>query len=130
VTSPRCRQLEQLADKEPGESAKIWDAFGPRHQRKALRGYERPRRNCLALSRSPRRRAKTGPLKQDISRTLKPNQTEVYFLVGRTASRSAEVKRAEIAAAPRLEVLLLTDPATGGGRGFWTSAAARFEASR
>jgi molecular chaperone HtpG len=83
--------------------------------------YER-REKLLALSRFTTTSGENRSLKQYIA-DLKPNQTEVYFLVGDSIERLKSNPRLESAAARGIEVLLLTDPVDA----FWTSAPLDFE---
>ena len=50
--------------------------------------------------------------------SLKPNQTEIYYLVGDSIERLKSNPKLESATARGIEVLLLTDPVDA----FWTSA--------
>ena len=121
VTSRVVGELEQLADKEPENFTKIWDAFGPAIKEGIYEDYER-REKLLALSRFTTTAGEKRSLKQYIA-DLKPNQTEVYFLVGDSIERLKSNPRLESAAARGIEVLLLTDPVDA----FWTSAPLDFE---
>jgi len=121
VTSRVVGELEQLADKEPENFTKIWDAFGPVIKEGIYEDYER-REKLLALSRFTTTAGEKRSLKQYIA-DLKPNQTEVYFLVGDSIERLKSNPRLESAAARGIEVLLLTDPVDA----FWTSAPLDFE---
>jgi len=121
VTSRVVGELESLADKEPENFAKIWDAFGPVIKEGIYEDYER-REKLLALSRFTTTSGENRSLKQYIA-DLKPNQTEVYFLVGDSIERLKSNPRLESAAARGIEVLLLTDPVDA----FWTSAPLDFE---
>jgi molecular chaperone HtpG len=64
----------------------------------------------------------TRSLKQYIA-DFKPNQTEIYYLVGESAERVKSNPKLEAARARGVEVLLLTDPVDA----FWTSAPLGFE---
>src|ERR1700736_6822407 len=121
VTSRVVGELEQLADKEPENFTKIWDAFGPVIKEGIYEDYER-REKLLALSRFTTTAGEKRSLKQYIA-DLKPNQTEVYFLVGDSIERLKSNPRLESAAARGIEVLLLTDPVDA----FWTAAPLDFE---
>ncbi len=121
VTSRVVGELESLAEKEPENFAKIWDAFGPVIKEGIYEDYER-REKLLALSRFTTTSGENRSLKQYIA-DLKPNQTEVYFLVGDSIERLKSNPRLESAAARGIEVLLLTDPVDA----FWTSAPLDFE---
>jgi len=121
VTSRVVGELESLGDKEPENFAKIWDAFGPVIKEGIYEDYER-REKLLALSRFTTTSGEQRSLKQYIAE-LKPNQTEVYFLVGDSIERLKSNPKLESAAARGIEVLLLTDPVDA----FWTSAPLDFE---
>ena len=54
---------------------------------------------------------------------LKPNQTEIYYLVGESAERLKSNPKLEAARARGIEVLLLTDPIDA----FWTMMPQEFE---
>src|SRR3981189_2801679 len=121
VTGRVVGELEQLADKEPENFAKIWDAFGLVIKEGIYEDYER-REKLLALSRFTTTSGENRSLKQYIADS-KPNQTEVYFLLGDSIERLKSNPRLESAAARGIEVLLLTDPVDA----FWTSAPLDFE---
>src|SRR3984893_2610504 len=121
VTSRVVSELEQLGDKEPENFVKIWDAFGPVLKEGIYEDFER-REKLLALSRFTTTAGENRSLKQYIA-DLKPNQTEVYFLVGDSIERVKSNPRLESAAARGIEVLLLTDAVDA----FWTSAPLDFE---
>ena len=121
VTGRVIGELEQLADKEPENFAKIWDAFGPVIKEGIYEDFER-REKLLALSRFTTTAGEKRSLKQYIA-DLKPNQTEIYFLVGDSIERLKSNPRLESAVARGIEVLLLTDPVDA----FWTSARLDFE---
>ena len=121
VTSRVITEFEQLAEKEPENFAKIWDAFGPVIKEGLYEDYER-REKLLALSRFTTTAGEKRTLKQYIAE-LKPNQTEVYFLAGDSIERLKSNPKLEQAAARGIEVLLLTDPVDA----FWTSAPLDFD---
>jgi molecular chaperone HtpG len=121
VTGRVVGELEQLADKEPENFAKIWDAFGLVIKEGIYEDFER-REKLLALSRFTTTAGEKRSLKEYIA-DLKPNQTEVYFLIGDSIERLKSNPRLESAAARGIEVLLLTDPVDA----FWTSARLDFE---
>jgi molecular chaperone HtpG len=121
VTGRVIGELEQLSDKEPENFARIWDAFGPVIKEGIYEDFER-REKLLALSRFTTTAGEKRTLKQYIA-DLKPNQTEVYFLVGDSIERLRSNPRLESAAARGIEVVLLTDPVDA----FWTSARLDFE---
>jgi molecular chaperone HtpG len=121
VTGRVVSELEQLGEKDPENFAKIWDAFGPVIKEGIYEDYER-REKLLALSRFTTTAGERRSLKQYIA-DLKPNQTEVYFLVGDSIERLKSNPMLEAASARSIEVLLLTDPVDA----FWTSAPLDFE---
>jgi molecular chaperone HtpG len=121
VTGRVIGELEQLAEKEPENFAKIWDAFGSVIKEGIYEDFER-REKLLALSRFTTTAGEERSLKQYIA-DLKPNQTEVYFLAGDSIERLKSNPRLESAAARGIEVLLLTDPVDA----FWTSTRLDFE---
>jgi molecular chaperone HtpG len=121
VTSRVVGELETLGDKQPDSFAKIWDAFGPVIKEGIYEDFER-REKLLALSRFTTTSGENRSLKQYIA-DIKPNQTEVYYLVGDSIERLKANPKLESAAARGIEVLLLTDPVDA----FWTSAQLDFE---
>jgi molecular chaperone HtpG len=116
VTGRVIGELENLGEKEPEAFAKIWDAFGPLIKEGIWEDYER-REKLLALSRFTTTAGANRSLKQ-YAEDLKPNQTEIYYLVGDSIERLKSNPKLESATARGIEVLLLTDPVDA----FWTSA--------
>jgi molecular chaperone HtpG len=116
VTGRVVGELESLSDKEPESFAKIWDAFGPVIKEGIWEDYER-REKLLALSRFSTTAGEKRSLKE-YAENLKPNQTEIYYLVGDSIERLKSNPKLESATARGIEVLLLTDPVDA----FWTSA--------
>ncbi len=116
VTGRVIGELETLAEKQPENFANIWDAFGPVIKEGIYEDFER-REKLLALSRFTTTAGEKRTLKQYVAE-LKPNQTEIYFLVGDSIERLKSNPKLESAAARGIEVLLLTDPVDA----FWTSA--------
>jgi molecular chaperone HtpG len=122
VTGRVVGEFETLSDKEPETFAKIWDAFGPVIKEGLYEDFER-REKLLALSKfTTTTSGDKRSLKQYIA-DLKPNQTEVYFLVGDSVERLKSNPKLEAAAARGIEVLLLTDAVDA----FWTSASLDFQ---
>src|SRR5690242_19865295 len=114
-------ELESLAEKDADNFAKIWDAFGAVLKEGIYEDFER-REKLLALSRFTTTSGEKRSLKQVIA-DFKPNQTEIYYLVGESIERLKSNPRLEAAAARGIEVLLLSDPVDA----FWTSARLDFE---
>ena len=121
VTGRVIGELETLAEKQPDEFAKVWDAFGPVIKEGIYEDFER-REKLLALSRFTTTAGEKRALKQYIA-DLKPNQTEIYFLAGDSIERLKSNPKLESAVARGIEVLLLTDPVDA----FWTSGQLDFE---
>src|SRR6266404_3769761 len=121
VTSGVVSELETLGDKQPESFGKIWDAFGSVIKEGIYEDFER-RDKLLALSRFATTSGEKRSLKQYLA-DLKPNQTEIYFLVGDSIERLKSNPRLEAARARGMEVLLLTDAVDA----FWTSARLEFE---
>jgi molecular chaperone HtpG len=115
VTGRVIGELESLGEKEPESFYKIWDGFGAVLKEGIYEDFER-RDKLLALSRFSTTSGDRRSLKQYVA-DLKPNQTEIYFLVGDSIERLKSNPRLEAAAARGIEVLLLTDPVDA----FWTS---------
>ncbi|HSY55971.1 MAG TPA: molecular chaperone HtpG, partial [Bradyrhizobium sp.] len=121
VTGRIIGELETLADKQPDNFTKIWDAFGSIIKEGIYEDFER-REKLLALSRFTTTSGEARTLKQYVS-DLKLNQTEIYFLAGDSIERLKGNPKLESATARGVEVLLLTDPVDA----FWTSAPLDFE---
>ena len=116
-------ELESAADKDAETYGKIWNAFGPVLKEGLYEDHER-RGQLLALGalRHDGRRQRPRSLKQYVA-DLKPNQTEIYYLVGESAERLKSNPKLEAARARGIEVLLLTDPIDA----FWTTMPQDFE---
>jgi molecular chaperone HtpG len=113
-------ELETLAGKEAETYAKVWDAFG-RVLKEGI--YEDPERRekLIALCRFSTTAGETRSLEQYVA-DFKPNQTEVYYLVGDSIERLKSNPKLEAARARGIEVLLLTDPVDA----LWTSLQLEF----
>ena len=114
-------ELESTADKEAETYAKVWSAFGPVLKEGLYEDQER-RGALLALTRFATTAGELRSLKQYVA-DLKPNQTEIYYLVGESAERVKSNPKLEAARARGIEVLLLTDPIDA----FWTMMPQEFE---
>ncbi|MCP3369120.1 molecular chaperone HtpG [Bradyrhizobium cajani] len=114
-------ELESLAAKDAENFAKIWDAFGAVLKEGIYEDFER-REKLLALSRFTTTSGEKRSLK-DVIADFKPNQTEIYYLVGDSVERLKSNPRLEAAAARGIEVLLLSDPVDA----FWTSMPTEFD---
>ncbi|NVN88477.1 MAG: molecular chaperone HtpG [Rhodopseudomonas sp.] len=116
VTGKVIGEFESLSEKEPETFAKIWEAFGPVIKEGIYEDFER-REKLLALAQFTTTAGDKRTLKQYVE-ALKPNQTEIYYLVGDSIERLKSNPKLESATARGIEVLLLTDPVDA----FWTSA--------
>jgi molecular chaperone HtpG len=115
-------ELESAADKDAETYAKIWAAFGPVLKEGLYEEQER-RGQLLALARFATTAGEgLRSLKQYVAE-LKPNQTEIYYLVGESAERVKSNPKLEAARARGIEVLLLTDPIDA----FWTMMPQEFD---
>ena len=116
VTGRVINELESLGEKEPEAFAKIWEAFGAVIKEGIWEDFER-REKLLALSRFSTTAGDKRSLKQYVG-DIKPNQTDIYYLVGDSIERLKSNPKLEAAKARGVEVLLLTDPVDA----FWTAA--------
>ena len=121
VTGRVLSELETLAEKDFENFTKIWEAFGAVIKEGIYEDFER-REKLLALARFSSTSGEKRSLKQYVE-AFKPNQTEIYFLVGDSIERLKSNPRLEAAAARGIEVLLLTDAVDA----FWTSARLEFD---
>jgi molecular chaperone HtpG len=114
-------ELESLAANDADAYGKVWEAFG-RVIKEGI--YEDPERRerLLAMSRFATTTGAARSLKQYVA-DLKPNQTDIYYLVGESAERLKSNPKLEAARARGIEVLLLTDPVDA----FWTALPLGFE---
>jgi len=114
-------ELETLATKDAETFDKIWKAFGPVLKEGLYEDYER-REQLLALSRFTTTVGDGRTLKQYVA-DLKPNQTDIYYLVGESLDRLKSNPKLEAARARGIEVLLLTDSVDA----FWSAMPFDFE---
>ena len=92
-------ELESLAEKDAEAFGKIWDAFGAVLKEGIYEDHER-REPLLKLARFDTTAGKARSLKQYVA-DLKPNQTEIYYLVGESAERLKSNPEARSGARPR-----------------------------
>jgi molecular chaperone HtpG len=121
LTGRVVNELETLADKEPDQFNKIWSAFGSVLKEGLWEDQER-REQILKFVRFITTSGEGRTLKQYLE-GIKPNQTEIYYLVGEGLDRLKSNPKLESARARGIEVLLLTDPVDA----LWTSAQAGFD---
>jgi molecular chaperone HtpG len=100
---------------------KIWEAFGRVIKEGIYEDFER-RAQLLALARFTTTAGSGRSLKQYVA-DLKPNQTEIYYLVGDSIERLKSNPKLEAARARGVEVLLLTDAVDV----FWSAMPLDFE---
>ncbi|HXW25242.1 MAG TPA: molecular chaperone HtpG, partial [Xanthobacteraceae bacterium] len=114
-------ELEAMAANEAEPFAKVWEGFG-RVLKEGI--YEDPERRdrLLALARFATTAGAVRSLKQYVA-DLKPNQTDIFYLVGESIERLKSNPKLEAARARGIEVLLLTDPVDA----FWTALPLGFE---
>jgi molecular chaperone HtpG len=114
-------ELESLAEKDAETFGKLWEAFGAVIKEGIYEDHEK-REALLKLARFDTTAGKARSLKQYVA-DLKPNQTEIYYLVGESADRLKSNPKLEAARARGIEVLLLSDPVDA----FWTMMPSDFE---
>ncbi|MBS0517776.1 MAG: molecular chaperone HtpG [Proteobacteria bacterium] len=122
VTTRVLGELESLAGRDADTFAKVWEAFGPVVKEGLYEDNER-RAQLLALARFSTTAGDTLRSLKDYVADLKPNQTEIYYLVGESIERLRSNPKLEAARARGVEVLLLTDPIDA----FWTMMPQEFE---
>jgi molecular chaperone HtpG len=116
ITTRVVGELETTAEKDGEAFTKIWDAFGPVLKEGIWEDGER-REKLLGLARFTTTAGEARTLKQYVD-DFKPNQTEIYYLVGESLERLKANPKLEAAAARGVEVLLLSDHIDA----LWTSA--------
>jgi molecular chaperone HtpG len=115
-------ELQNLADKEADQFAKLWEAFGRVLKEGIYEDHER-RDALLGLARfATTKGGELRTLKRYVA-DLRPNQTEIYYLVGESAEQLRSNPKLEAVRARGIEVLLLTDPVDA----LWTSMPQDFE---
>ena len=115
-------ELESAATKDAETYAKIWAAFGPVLKEGLYEDQER-RGQLLSLARFATTNGDGLRSIKDYVADFKPNQTEIYYLVGEGAERLKSNPKLEAARARGVEVLLLTDPIDA----FWTTLPQEFD---
>jgi molecular chaperone HtpG len=122
VTGRVVAELQSLAEKDGEAFGKIWDAFGRVIKEGIYEDHER-RETLLALARfGTTKGGELRTLKQYVT-DFRPNQTEIYYLIGESAEQLKSNPKLEAARARGIEVLLLTDPVDA----LWTSVPQDFE---
>ena len=122
LTGRLLSELESAAASDASGYEKIWTAFGPVLKEGIYEDHER-RAQLLALARFHTTASDKPRSLKDYVAGLKPNQTEIYYLLGDSLERLRSNPRLEAARARDVEVLLLADPVDA----FWTISAQDFE---
>ena len=122
VTSRVIGELESLAGKDAPTFAKVWEAFGSVVKEGIYEDHER-RAQLLGLSRfTTTKGGEPRTLKQYVA-DLRPNQTEIYYLIGDSLDHLKSNPKLEAARARGVEVLLLHDHVDA----FWTAMPQEFD---
>ena len=116
VTSRVVAELANLAEKEADKFTKIWDTFGRVLKEGIYEDHER-HGQILALARFTTTKGDAPRTIGQYVADLRPNQTEIYYLVGESVEQLRSNPKLEAARARGIEVLLLTDPVDA----LWTS---------
>ncbi len=123
VTNRVLQELSKLAESDTEKFAKVWENFGS-VLKEGL--YEDPERRD-AIYKLARFTSTTHPAGDQTLdgyiKSLRENQTAIYYLTGDDAKRLAASPQLEGFRARGVEVLLLADPVDA----FWVSTAAGFE---
>jgi molecular chaperone HtpG len=122
VTGRVLAELESLAARDAKAYEGLFETFGAVLKEGIYEDLER-REQILKLARF---RSTAGPGWRSLSdylATLRPNQTDIYYLVGESLDRIRSSPQLEAARARGVEVLLLTDPIDH----FWTALNLCFE---
>ena len=122
LTTRVISELESTAGKDADTFTKIWTAFGPVLKEGLYEDHER-RGQLLALARFSSTAGDGLRSLKEYLADLKPNQTEIYYLVGESIDRLKSNPKLEAARARGIEVLLLTDAIDA----FWTTMPQEFE---
>lgn len=115
-------ELESTATRDAEAYGKIWETFGSILKEGLYEDQER-RAQLLGLARFASTAGDTPRSIKDYVADLKPNQTEIYYLVGDSLDRLKSNPKLEAAKARGVEVLLLTDPVDA----FWTTLPQEYE---
>ncbi len=108
-------ELQKLAENDPDAFNKIWNTFGAVLKEGLYEDHDR-RDDLLGLARFTTTAGEARTLKEYVA-DLKPNQTEIYYLLGDSIERLKSNPQLEAARARGIEVLLLGDSIDA----FWTS---------
>ncbi len=122
VTGRVLSEIEKLAENDKESFEKVWNSFGAVIKEGIYEDVER-RERLLQVSRFQSTAGEDlRSLKQYVE-DLRPNQTEIYYLVGDSVSQLKASPKLEAMQVRGIEVLLLTDHVDA----FWTSMPLEFE---
>ena len=122
LTSRVVAELETHAAKDAAGYAQVWETFGTVLKEGLYEDFER-RDPLMKLARFRSTAGDGWRSLADYVASLKPNQTEIYYLAGEGLDRLKASPQLEAARARDVEVLLLADPVDS----FWTTAVQGFE---
>lgn len=125
ITGKIITELARQAENEPETYLKIWETFGPTLKEGLYEDRER-KDDLLPLARFATTQGDTLRSLKEYLADLKPNQTEIYYLVGDSIARLKANPKLEAARARGIEVLLLTDHVDA----FWTSGMLDFDGKK
>jgi len=122
VTGRLLTELERLADKDAETFTKVWNAFGAVIKEGIYEDHER-RERLLNLARFVSTKSDEPRSLEQYVEDLRPNQTEIYYLIGDNIDHLRSNPVLEAAEARGLEVLFLTDHVDA----FWTTVQPDYE---
>jgi molecular chaperone HtpG len=122
VTGRVLAELERLAENDTETFAKMWGAFGAAIKEGIYEDSER-RERLLALSRFTTSASEEPRSLTQYVKNLRPNQTEIYYLIGESKQQLVSNPVLEATRARGIEVLFLTDHVDA----FWTTLPLDYE---
>lgn len=122
VTGRVLSELERLAEKDAETFAKVWTAFGAVIKEGIYEDHERRERLLKLATFASTASDEPRSLKQ-YAEDLRPNQTEIYYLLGDKIDQLRSNPLLEAVKARGIEVLFLTDHVDA----FWTTAQLDYE---
>ena len=122
LTARVLTELEGLAAKDAASYDAFFEAFGAVLKEGLYEDFER-REQLLSVARFRSSKGDGWRSLAQYSETLRPNQTEIYYLTGESLDRLKASPQLEAAAARGIEVLLMTDPVDS----FWVAGRADYK---
>ncbi len=122
VTGRMLTELERFASRDAKAYEAVFEAFGSVLKEGIYEDTAR-QDQLLKLARFRSTAGSEWRSLADYAASMRPNQSEIYFLAGEDLGRLAASPQLEAARARGVEVLLLTDPIDH----FWTSLSLRFD---